>query len=52
MTKKKKIKTKEEKNVVYSDIKRDEKKNKLNKKEYIDSQTDSSSNSLNYNSQK
>jgi polyphosphate kinase 2 len=34
VTKKKKIKTKEEKNVVYSDIKRDKKKNKLNKKEY------------------
>ena len=34
MTKKKKIKTKEEKNVVCSDIKRDKKKNKLIKKEY------------------
>ncbi len=34
MTKKKKIKTKEGKNVVYSDIKRDKKKNKLTKKEY------------------
>ncbi len=34
MTKKKKVKTKEEKNVVYSDIKRDKKKNKLTKKEY------------------
>ncbi|MGB5848224.1 MAG: polyphosphate kinase 2 [Ignavibacteriaceae bacterium] len=34
MTKKKKIKTKEEKNVVYSDIKPDKKKDKLTKKEY------------------
>ena len=34
MTKKKKIKTKEGKNVVYSDIKRDKKKDKLTKKEY------------------
>ena len=34
MTKKKKIKSKEGKNVVYSDIKRDKKKDKLTKKEY------------------
>ncbi len=34
MTKKKKIKTKEGKNVVYSDIKRDKKKDKLTKKKY------------------
>jgi len=34
VTKKKKIKSKEGKNVVYSDIKRDKKKDKLTKKEY------------------
>ena len=34
MTKKKKSKTKEVKNAVYSDIKRDKKKDKLTKKEY------------------
>ena len=34
MAKKKKIKTKAEKNVVYSDIKSDKKKDKLTKKEY------------------
>ena len=34
MTKKKKIKTKERNNVVYSDIKSDKKKDKLTKKEY------------------
>ena len=34
MTKKKKSKTKDKENVVYSDIKRDKRKNKLTKKEY------------------